>query len=141
MGTISRCLFIGGSCLLLLAVEAGAEVVGLSPHSVSVGRAIRVTTTAPLRDLLSPPRVTADADREGHPASTYPIPRAQQQSSPATRVADPVVQSGAPEVASMPGPLATFEGLDNISGYAPPDVNGDVGPNHYVQMMNVHFCI
>ncbi len=31
--------------------------------------------------------------------------------------------------------------LTNIDGVYPPDPNGDVGPNHFVQMVNLHFQI
>jgi hypothetical protein len=44
----------------------------------------------------------------------------------------------------MPAPLLSFDGMNNIdNGMAhgilviPPDVNGDIGPNHYVQSMNI----
>jgi len=33
-------------------------------------------------------------------------------------------------------PIIDFDGSDNQSGVAPPDTDGDVGPNHYVQMVN-----
>ena len=36
----------------------------------------------------------------------------------------------------MPGPLLTFEGHNNTCGCFPPDSNGDVGPNHYVEAVN-----
>ncbi|MBP7688632.1 MAG: carboxypeptidase regulatory-like domain-containing protein, partial [Thermoflexales bacterium] len=41
----------------------------------------------------------------------------------------------------MPAPIVNFEALDNISGYYPPDTVGDVGPNHYVQMVNVSMAV
>jgi len=41
---------------------------------------------------------------------------------------------------TTPDPLLTFEGL-GTDGLAPPDPVGDVGPNHYVQMVNVSFQI
>ena len=34
-----------------------------------------------------------------------------------------------------------FEGVNNLSGVAPPDTDGDVGPNHYFQMVNLAFAI
>jgi len=34
-----------------------------------------------------------------------------------------------------------FNGLSNTSGVAPPDTDGDVGPNHYMQMVNLSFQI
>src|SRR5215216_5163996 len=34
-----------------------------------------------------------------------------------------------------------FEGVNNINGVLPPDTNGDVGPNHYVQTVNLAFAV
>jgi hypothetical protein len=42
---------------------------------------------------------------------------------------------------TIPGPLLTFEGLGNTCGCAPPDPNGDVGPNHYVEPVDVSFNV
>src|SRR5690606_28352261 len=39
-----------------------------------------------------------------------------------------------------PAPLFQFEGL-GTDGFTPPDTMGEVGPNHYVQMVNVSFAI
>jgi len=40
-------------------------------------------------------------------------------------------------VPTMPPPLLTFEGTSFVEGGGlPPDTNGDVGPNHYVQSVN-----
>lgn len=49
-----------------------------------------------------------------------------------------------PVTGAMPGPLFTFEGpsnADNPGLVNPPDPNGDVGPNHYVAMVNLTFAI
>jgi hypothetical protein len=61
--------------------------------------------------------------------------------------ADAAVQSTAP-AAAIAAPLANFEGLANadnktvFGGYVnPPDLSGDVGPNHYVEMLNVVFAV
>jgi hypothetical protein len=37
---------------------------------------------------------------------------------------------------TMPPPILTFEGHNNTCGCAPPDSDGDVGPNHYVEAVN-----
>lgn len=34
-----------------------------------------------------------------------------------------------------------FEGTGNVNGVMPPDTDGDVGPNHYFQMINLSFTI
>jgi hypothetical protein len=40
-----------------------------------------------------------------------------------------------------PSLITDFEGLNNISGVLPPDTEGAVGPNHYVQVVNLVFAI
>jgi hypothetical protein len=42
---------------------------------------------------------------------------------------------------NAPAPSLSFEGVNNIAGVYPPDTNGDVGPNHYVQIVNLDFQI
>src|SRR5437762_160867 len=41
----------------------------------------------------------------------------------------------------MPTPIQSFEGMYNQYGPLPPDTNGDVGRNHYVQIVNSGFQI
>jgi hypothetical protein len=53
---------------------------------------------------------------------------------------DPVLQLSGPS-ASAPSAIANFDGVNNISGVLPPDTNGDIGPNHYVQWVNLSFAI
>jgi len=61
------------------------------------------------------------------------------------QIVDPVLQSSF-AVSNQGGinapiPGVNFAGVSNIAGVYPPDTNGDVGPNHYVQMVNLHFAI
>src|SRR5207247_1764783 len=47
-------------------------------------------------------------------------------------------------VPTMPPPLLTFEGVSepqSFCGCAPPDSDGDVGPNQYVEAINVSFKV
>jgi hypothetical protein len=37
--------------------------------------------------------------------------------------------------------MLNFDGISNLDGVYPPDTNGDVGPNNYVQWVNLHFQI
>jgi len=58
---------------------------------------------------------------------------------------DPVRQAGPLGPSSMPAPNVTFEGLKNDDNFPflvlPPDPNGEVGPNHYVEMVNLVFGV
>jgi len=60
---------------------------------------------------------------------------------------DAALQALSPAIA-IPSPLANFEGLSNqdnfnIFGFRvnPPDPNGEVGRNHYVEMVNLLFAV
>ena len=56
--------------------------------------------------------------------------------------------SGLRTAATIPAPLLTFEGISNQANFNlfgfrvnPPDPVGDVGPNHYVEMVNLAFAV
>ena len=43
---------------------------------------------------------------------------------------------------AMPAPIQNWDGINNVGfSVRPPDTQGDVGPNHYVQWVNVRFQI
>jgi hypothetical protein len=46
-----------------------------------------------------------------------------------------------PPSGNMPDPIQNFEGINNVNNVLPPDTEGDVGPNHYVQWVNLSFAI
>lgn len=59
---------------------------------------------------------------------------------------DPAVSEAL--AASLPPPALTFEGISNtdnaeqvLAEVVPPDTNGDVGPNHYMQITNVVYRV
>jgi hypothetical protein len=61
--------------------------------------------------------------------------------------ADGALQLFSPAPA-IPAPLLTFEGLSNLDNFNvfgfrvnPPDPNGEVGPNHYVEIINLVFGV
>ena len=65
--------------------------------------------------------------------SILPPPRVADSGS------DPVRQTEAGS-GLIPAPLVNFAGI-GATGSVPPDVSGDVGPGHYVQMVNTVFSI
>ncbi len=61
---------------------------------------------------------------------------------------DAAVQNSLPATATIPGTIANFEGVSNQDNFNtfgfrvnPPDPVGDVGPNNYVEMVNLMFAI
>ena len=98
-----------------------------------VSTAVRFDVSPPLRDIppaqLDPNMVFEDPDLDWG----IEVPAGSQD-------VDPVVQTTVgPHM--IPAPLITFDGFDNQLTYTPPDPVGDVGPNHYVAMSNVHFAV
>ncbi len=111
------------------AAQAPFEVVRDVKHDVSP--ALRNIKPAPAAQWTTP-REMPERDQPG--------------AAPAPQVNDPVVQSSlssgslAP-LASAPSTIQNFDGNPNVDGYYPPDTNGDVGPNNYVQTTNVRMQI
>src|SRR5262245_12761325 len=85
-----------------------------------------------LRTLKSAPYKAGGApenDFEGYPSRLA-----------GSSTVDPVVQRSAPKDV-MPPPIANFDGVSVLCGCSPPDTEGDVGPNHYMQWVNLHYAI
>ena len=116
--------------------EAGGVIPMLSPI---VSDAIAATVSPPVRDLPDANEFSAWVQRpeEGELTNRTTPPPANPLES------DPVIQRSAP-TAGMPPVGASFEGM-NIGQACgtclPPDTNGAVGPNHYVQMVNSSFAV
>jgi hypothetical protein len=108
----------------------------------SSGFASRHDVSPPLRDIPvafeTPP--TTVREMEG-PVKNEDLGRA---ATGRPQIADPVLQnsfSGLPWQVNAFVAGVNFEGINNLDAVYPPDTNGDVGPNHYVQMVNLHFAI
>ncbi len=110
-------------------------------------------TSAPLRDIARRPQArlaaTAVLPGDGDEDGVFENPAEEVLEE---REVNPVDHGNSPDGAlqtapgaiAAPGTLANFEGLsnqDNFNQYGgrvnPPDVSGDVGPNHYVEMINL----
>jgi len=78
-----------------------------------------------------------EREREETPHPPLPV----RGGPPASRQeVDPKIQTTAPTVGAIT-PLTNFAGIGNLSGVLPPDTNGDVGPSHYVQWVNLNFAV
>ncbi len=84
-----------------------------------------------LRDL---PQITPD---QRAPIPLHALPGQEPSASQAAGWVDSVAQNE-PGAGHMPSPIENFPGLDfNTFGSGwPPDTNGDVGPDHYIQTVN-----
>jgi len=136
------------SCLVLAGLCAcGTEVAQQqSEENVPVVRGAEITSavhhdeSAPLRLMPVPQRAVGFVEHE-----VKKIPR----NFNTAKAPDPALQSAAPALL-VPATSTNFDGVgQGFSGpagtftvnSAPPDTNGDVGPNHYVQIVNSDFAV
>jgi hypothetical protein len=130
----------------LLVSPHGAQAAPPAPAAPAVGKPI---FTAPAGfDVSRPLRALAGTARRA--ASEAPAELAPERGRPAPdrgHSADAAVQAQLPPKA-IAGTTANFEGLGNQDNFTvlggrvnPPDPVGDVGPSHYVEMVNLVFGV
>ncbi len=108
------------------------------------GTAVKRGVSIPARDIQ--PRVqgkVVEKKKEVHNRLRRPLPPGLPIENPG--FLDSALQSAMP-FGGLPGPIVTFDGIQNSDNssefgfiFNPPDTCGDVGPNHYVQMVNTLF--
>ncbi|MCX6286158.1 MAG: T9SS type A sorting domain-containing protein [Bacteroidetes bacterium] len=122
-------------CLTLGSVMAQNEPA-LKPQ---VSKCIYFDVSPPLRDMIGKAPQKADNSwKDGIVKNNhYPFDLPKDEQIPGV---DNKVQNykGASNADSL---LLSFDGNANTQGVAPPDVDGDVGPNHYFQVVNLHYSI
>lgn len=124
---------------------------GNQPKPVSDSSEI-VRMVGPVRvdqDLASLPYVAPKSEFEERVLTRYPHPGVGQEASgPAVECPDLTAtllkDVWQPTSPTIPAPLLTFEGVSQAQsgcGCEPPDTDGDVGPNHYVEAVNSSFKV
>ena len=127
----------GIALLLALEIQPAAGDVTEAPPTPIVGAPAGFGVSPPLHAIQPAP--SSPDIGQGEPVRTTPKFKLPKTGTP---IFDPVVQSSA-LAPSVPGPTQSFDGLSNAdnlaafgSRWVPPDTNGDVGPGHYVQVVN-----
>src|SRR5258707_6494455 len=128
-----------------------AALPALSPI---VSQAQAFDVSAPFRDLAQQPSaMVAEGDetdeRGAIPADNgYTGDGALQTTYAPQAAASQRAAAASPTSATIPSPALTFEGMSNNDNIpvlgrqiSPPDPVGDVGPNHYVEMVNVNVSV
>ena len=149
-----RVLIAAVFCLSALAVALFAQTKSARPtqqsnRSVGAQDALGTQTPDVVRlmgpviqnnDLRSLPYVAPNAEIEEKRLTRYPHPEIP---SPTNQSDYPrfeaLVKQITPPTPMMPAPLLTFDGMSSSQSGClclPPDTDGDVGPNHYVQSVN-----
>ncbi len=104
-------------------------------NGIMVGQPSVAGVSPALSDLKPAPRTTKPRAGEQNEVSIPHTGHVNQPDGALQNMFRPLDQPGMP---NMPSPLAGWEGISYDTGGsgAPPDTNGEVGPNHYVQMVN-----
>jgi hypothetical protein len=103
----------------------------------------KALTRSSERNDVSPPLASMPPKRAAAKSEVREVPdRARRKVAPAIAPQpDPALQNTAPSGgAAMPAPLTNWAGI-GVTQFAPPDTNGDVGPNHFVQVVNDQFQV
>ena len=99
---------------------------------------VKFDVSPPMRDIVAPPQpgVKLRLDPE------IPLPSALD-GDPEASLEDfiEVYQDWGGALDSLNAPFFNQDTLPNITGYYPPDVEGDVGPNHFVVWNNVDWAV
>jgi len=98
------------------------------------------------QDLRTLPYVPKEAETEARRLTRYRFPgEGALPSAPETSMprVQSLIKGMIPRLPSMPPPILTFEGgaAEQFCACAPPDTDGDVGPNHYVEAINNAFAV
>jgi hypothetical protein len=112
-----------------------------------IRRSQKHDTSPPLHDLQPPPPVKTLTIREIPMYRRLPPGGKTEEQGKKGRLGGPTIQDWHGSI-QAPAPIQGFEGISNadnqaVSGFQvlPPDTNGDVGPNHYVHMLNISFAV
>jgi hypothetical protein len=126
---------VQAALFLLTTPDAGAQLKPI------VSRAVHFDKTPPLREMTAIAPGARDRSWKEGVIRNEDSPR-QRNANPMPLPAgeDPVLQSHYGN-RSTREPFVNFEGVDNRNSVYPPDTDGDVGPNHYFQMINLSFQV
>ena len=130
------------SVFAVVSVFAQESAVSAKPPRPQIGppveRSMRRAGTSHI-DLRSLPQVPIEKrerpEREEPEIEHTLLPGGPAEVAPAPFIPVPT--------APAPPPIQNFDGLDfaNFGGGHPPDTNGDVGPNHYIETINTSIGI
>ncbi len=128
------------SSILIAAPSAAAnDRPGPAPEVTS---AVAHDTSAPLRDLAKSAPSSPESLTDRPVTVNRPVPDDRIDVINAGNPGPPVIPDPTgPGPEDMPALAGSFEGIPNVNAVYPPDTDGDVGPNHYVQMVNISFQI
>jgi hypothetical protein len=119
-------------------VATAAQLQAPSALTPVVTTSSRNDTSPPLSQMAGGLN-TPQGNAKSQAVLSRALPRDAHEN--AATFGDAALQSIPLGMAPMPATIANFDGVSNIDGVLPPDTNGDVGPNHYMQWVNLSLAI
>lgn len=124
-------------CSLFLASSIAAEsdeVTTPKRYTFTANTPVHFAVSKPLKDIQpKAPALPPGKAPRIIPRQTLPL---RPDFVPSTEPwLDPALQPPSRDTKGLPSTSQIFEGISD-TGFVPPDTNGDVGPSHYVQMVN-----
>lgn len=107
-------------------------------HPAEVSKAIYFDVSPPLRDMPVSELTKGDNSWKDGIVKNQPNPFRNKAGNPAEP--DPIRQTyfGSKNADTT---IQNFEGNSNTQGYLPPDTYGEVGMDHYFQVVNCHYAV
>jgi len=127
---------------VLLFLIPWISVVGQQQFTspAEVQKAIYFDVSPPLRDMVNLKNFNADGTwKDGVVKNNFNNRKHEGQTSPVTDFTDPTLQEYFGQQLTDTT-IQNFEGL-NGGSYIPPDTDGDIGPDHYFQVVNCSYAI
>jgi hypothetical protein len=135
-------VFLGATLLPVLIVPAAAE----GTHTPTVIQSVRHDVSAPMRDIISHMAPAQPMGTEEEPfeiPNHFLKPRGHTLSSDQQLLRLLGIQS-VPSGVPAPSADLAFDGIDKVDsgcGCLPPDTEGDVGDNEYIQWVNTSWSV
>ncbi|HSK64976.1 MAG TPA: hypothetical protein VK893_14075, partial [Pyrinomonadaceae bacterium] len=126
------------SSLPLTVVQSQSEVA--QQHRAVVSHPIHFDKSPkPLREMFDTgePQKPARGGKDFEPGRPQPVGNTNREFT------DPLAAKSVGSISALADPKASIVGtpVDPLARVAPPDTTGDVGPNHYVQWVNLRYSI
>lgn len=131
---------LAGALIVLcicVATPGVALAQGQSAEYRGTLRVVKHDISPPLRDI---PPLPLPFNLDNWGGSIIDPPGTEGQPQYGRQTPDAAMQSIGPSQ-DIPGPANSFTAITNEAGFAPPDPVGDIGPDHYVTMSNLHFVV
>ena len=129
--------FLNLLCCVVLSNVLFAQNETISPSQIITP--VHFDVSKPLKDVkVIPPIDRSGVWKDNEIENKFNFNEKLKNQPP---VPDPVLQDSHGSMKSPEGIVQNFDGMPNLCNCAPPDTDGDVGPNHYFQMANLSFQI